>query len=186
MSAEMSAGLGAAGLTAGVLGSVVVGHVVALRLFRRWASRSAGADSALYAAIAGVGLVAVAVLVGQPAREAVPPQSRVAFHLSAAAFYLAGCITYLEVRSLLSRGYSLRILVDLAAQGGAARVDRLKAGYGDGMGIPGLLARRVRTLERLGLLRFEGERVGPLTPAGRVVAALTVGLRHLLRLDLVG
>src|SRR5579864_2795963 len=49
---------------------------------------------------------------------------------SAVFLYLSGAIVYLEMRSLLSRGYSLRILLDLASMGGQADVASLKTSYG--------------------------------------------------------
>lgn len=100
--------------------------------------------------------------------------------------YLAGCLGCLEVQSLLSRGYSLRILVDLLERGGDASVDSLKSEYGGGLGIRGLITKRLHTLASLRFLRFQGNQVGPLTPLGKVVAMTTSRLREFLRLEMVG
>lgn len=106
--------------------------------------------------------------------------------VGAVSLFLAGCIVYLELRSLLSRGYSLSILVDVLRQPEGTSLARLQDGYGDGVGLRGLLTRRIMTLSRLRLVRFDGRRVGPLTGPGVVCAALTSGMRKFLRLDLVG
>lgn len=100
--------------------------------------------------------------------------------------YLAGCLSCLEVQSLLSRGYSLRILVDLLERGGDASVDTLKSEYGSGLGIRGLIVKRVHTLVSLRFLHFQDNQVGPLTPLGKVVAMTTSRLREFLRLEMVG
>lgn len=100
--------------------------------------------------------------------------------------YLAGCLSCLEVQSLLSRGYSLRILIDLLERGGDASVDILKSEYGSGLGIRGLIVKRVHTLARLRFLHFQDNHVGPLTPLGKVMAMTTSRLREFLRLEMVG
>ncbi|MFQ6111109.1 MAG: hypothetical protein ACE5LX_03655 [Nitrospinota bacterium] len=106
--------------------------------------------------------------------------------VSAIFLYLAGSLVYVELRSLLSRGYSVRILVDLHTRGASASLGSLKSGYGGGVGVRGMLAKRVGTLAGLGLLRFRGNRVGPLTPLGKVCAVAGERMRQLLRLELVG
>lgn len=106
--------------------------------------------------------------------------------IGAVCLFLAGCVVYLELRSLLSRGYSLRILVDVLCHPEGTSLARLQDGYGNGVGLRGLLTRRIMTLSRLHLVRFDGQRVGPLTGLGVLCAILTAGMRQLLRLELVG
>jgi len=106
--------------------------------------------------------------------------------IGAVAFYLAACLLYMEARSILSRGYSLRILVDLDKLPGR-RADRktLKDNYG-GMGVTGLLAKRVRTLADFRMLVFAEHRVGPLTWAGWCMGYAGLILRKSLCLHDVG
>jgi len=106
--------------------------------------------------------------------------------IGAVFLYLAGCVGLMNVQSVLSRGYTLRILVDLLERGGRANVDSLKSGYGGGLGIGGLIAKRLHSLASLGLLHFQDNQVGPLTPLGKLLAEMTVRLRKLLRLEMVG
>lgn len=108
------------------------------------------------------------------------------FKVSAVLLYLAGCLIYLEIKSLVSRSCSLRILVDLLDAGGQVSVEKLKSNYGGGLGLRGLLTKRVCTMVDLGLLRLEGEQVGPLSRFGRAIALMSLRLRQLLRLELVG
>jgi hypothetical protein len=106
--------------------------------------------------------------------------------IGAVLLYLAGCLSYVEVHGLLSRGYSLRILVDLLERGDGASIDSLKAEYGGGLGVRGMVTKRLRTLADLRLLRLQDKQVGPLTPLGKIVAMTASRLRELLRLEIVG
>ena len=106
--------------------------------------------------------------------------------IGALAFYWAGCLVYIEVLSLLSRGISLRILLDLLKENGKVNLRGLKTAYGGGMGVRGILDKRLKTLVQFGLVRYEQDQVGPLTLSGRLFAAATSGMRRLLRLEKVG
>ena len=106
--------------------------------------------------------------------------------VGAVCLFAAGSITYLELRSLLSRGYSLRILLDLMDQEQGKTVERLRSEYGNGMGMTGLLLRRVQTLARLRLVHVDGHRVGPLTPLGKAMATTGFALRQVVRMEEVG
>lgn len=114
--------------------------------------------------------------------ERIPASLRV----GAVCLFLAGCLVYLELRSVLSRGYSLRILLDLAGTDQGDTLERLRSDYGNGVGVRGLLVRRLQTLGRLRLLHLDGRQVGPLTPLGRVVAVAGAALRGALRMEGVG
>jgi hypothetical protein len=100
--------------------------------------------------------------------------------------YLSGCVVYIELRSLLSRGYSIRILADLLDRGGSADAEILQLEYGGGLGVEGLLKKRIGTLARLGLFYFKDGRVGPLTLFGKVFGGLGSWVRNLLCLKTVG
>lgn len=157
-----------------VWGCAVALHIGYLRMTR--------AVSAVGSAV----VMALAVAGGSAAlwfRLAWAPAS---LRAGAVCLYLAGCLGYLELRSLFSRGYSLRILVDVFRRSEPARVEQLAVLYGDGRGLRGMLQRRLATLARLRLTAFDGLQAGPLTPMGRVVAAVTSGMRQALRLKLVG
>ena len=106
--------------------------------------------------------------------------------IGAVFLYIGGCIVYLELRSLLSRGYSLRILVDLLGHGEGLPLGTLQSGYGNGVGMRGMLRRRVATLARWHLVASAEEQVGPLTRVGVLCAVITSGMRWGLRMERVG
>lgn len=106
--------------------------------------------------------------------------------VGAVCLFLAGCIVYLELRSVLSRGYSLRILFDLMGRDQGQTLERLQSDYGNGVGMRGLLARRLETLAQLRLAHLDDRQIGPLTPLGRVVAVTGSALRRALRMEEVG
>ena len=106
--------------------------------------------------------------------------------VGAVCLFLAGCLVYLELRSLLSRGYSLRILLDLMDQEQGGLLERLRSEYGHGMGIEGLLLRRLRTLARMRLVHLHDRQIGPLTPLGKVLAVTGSALRRVVRMERVG
>ena len=103
--------------------------------------------------------------------------------IGAMCLYLAGCVAFIESLSLFSRGYSLRILIDLLGRQGQADLLDLKAGYGNGLGLDGMLAKRVTTLARFRLIRFNTGRKGFLTGPGRICAQAVASWRRLLKLD---
>jgi len=132
------------------------------------------------------GAIGVGVLWEATAQMSWPGDDLVSLRTGAVALYAAGWLVYVEVRSLLSRGYSLRILVDILVLGGGAGFEDLKSGYGEGMGVRGLLSKRIAGLARIGLIRRTADQIGPLTSVGRLVAHAGYGMRRLLRLDVVG
>jgi hypothetical protein len=107
-------------------------------------------------------------------------------HVAGVCLFLALSIVYIEARSLLSRGYSLRILADLSKAGGHASVAQLKSSYGDGKGLSGLIAKRLETLASFKLLLLERDQAGPLTALGKTLALIGLAWRKTLRLEHVG
>ncbi len=105
---------------------------------------------------------------------------------SSVLLYLSFCIVHAELTSLLSRGYSLRILYDLRTSGEGMTLQAAKEAYGGGVGVRGLLKKRLRTLHGLGLLSMENDTVGPLTALGSLAGRFGTGMRAALRLDNVG
>lgn len=152
-------------------------HLGGLALFR-------GGEPALLGVMAGAGSLLLWRWMGslEISGEMLPPFLKSA----AVGLYWAGCIGYVEILSLLSRGISFRVLIDLMEMNGAGEVEELKLCYGEGMGLKGLLQKRLDSLRRAGLVRCEGNRVGPLTPWGRLFSAATFRMRGLLRLEEVG
>ncbi|MBI4354254.1 MAG: hypothetical protein HY595_03355 [Candidatus Omnitrophica bacterium] len=153
-------------------------HIAALRCLKAIRHPNAPAVSAaILAVMIGAGLAGL--LIGMSTMPLV-------LQVGSIGFYLTGVIVYVEVRSLLSRGYSLRILVDALDQPEGVSVSRLQDGYSNGMGMRGLLTRRLTGLAQWHLVQFDGRRVGPLTALGVCCATMMVGMRKFLRLEVVG
>jgi len=156
----------------GLIGLVLL-HIGYLRLTRAHPS-PAGSAWTLAVLMTAAPIVVWTVLGGS-----VP----LVLRIGAAALLLAGCVVYVELRSLLSRGYSLRILLDVSSAPEGTNVERLRSGYGNGFGLRGMLTRRLETLARCGVVRVEGARIGPLTSLGVVCARVTSRVRHALRME---
>jgi hypothetical protein len=106
--------------------------------------------------------------------------------LSAIFLYATLGLFYIWCKSIFSRGYSIRILLDLKEAGGKSTLEQLKDNYGGGVGMKGMLTKRLRFVSTLNLAHVSGTHYGPLTSLGRFLAVLCRNLRALLRLELVG
>lgn len=97
-----------------------------------------------------------------------------------AALFAGG---WLQLYNLADRGFSLRILIDVA-EAPAARLtgEQIAAGYGGGRGAAWMREKRIEGLVETGLARWDGGRLH-VTPKGRGVARLFGRLRALLRID---
>lgn len=98
-------------------------------------------------------------------------------------FLSAGQLFYWDVRSLLSRGYSARILVDLYDAGGQVSSTNLKNHYAGGKGISGLLDKRMSQLRSAMLLKHSSSK---LTWFGSGLARLGRTWRRLWAFQEVG
>lgn len=113
-------------------------------------------------------------------------QSPLLMRIATVSLYLAGCLTVMETFSLLSRGISLRVLLDLLDSDGVGKADALGQTYGDGMGLSGLLSKRLDSMVGLGLVRRRESLVGPLSARGLVLGKLAKLVRDALKLGEVG
>lgn len=102
------------------------------------------------------------------------------------AFYFTGCLIVMESLSLLSRGISLRVLIDLLERADPVEASQLETAYGGGMGLKGLLHKRLGSMVTLGLVTRRGDEVGPLSARGRWLGVLTAKVRDGLKLGEVG
>ncbi len=101
------------------------------------------------------------------------------------ALYIASFGVYLEAKSIFSRGYSIRILVDLLERGRPQTLSQLKENY-SGKGVRWMLDKRIQALKFFWIVRYDDGMVGPPTVLGRLIATLGDGTRRLLRLEEVG
>ena len=101
------------------------------------------------------------------------------------ALYLASAMVYLEAKSIFSRGYSIRILVDLLEREHPQTLNQLKDNY-SGKGLRWMLDKRIQALKFVWILRYDKDVVGPPTVLGRLIAKVGDGSRRLLKLEQVG
>jgi len=89
----------------------------------------------------------------------------------------------LQLYNLADRGFSLRVLIDLAERdGGSGTAEAMAAGYSAGQGIRWMYDKRMKGLTEGGFIeRKDG--VVSLTPKGRFVAIVFDRIRGFLRLD---
>lgn len=104
----------------------------------------------------------------------------------AVSLFIAGLLVYMQCKSIFSRGYSIRILLDLYSLGKPSSMEKLKNNYGQGQGVKGLLLKRFQSMASIGLLKIEGESLGPLSTLGRFCGMAGLMSRKLLGLENVG
>ncbi|MBT3468952.1 MAG: hypothetical protein HN467_06475 [Opitutae bacterium] len=79
---------------------------------------------------------------------------------STVAFFSLG---YAEVFSMICRGFSLRILIDIFLNGPFS-MDQVVSNYGEGRGVDWMMEKRISGIESIGLVKWEK---GNLTIASR-------------------
>jgi hypothetical protein len=119
---------------------------------------------------------------------ALPPalveHERLAEALFGLSVHLALCFGgILQIYNLAERGFSLRVLIEIAtAPGGALDAKEIAARYGGGQGLGWMLEKRIRDMVGQGLIRPEGDGYRA-TAHGTRSARVLGGLRRFLRLD---
>lgn len=89
----------------------------------------------------------------------------------------------LQLYNISERGFSLRVLIEIAeASGGALTAKEIATRYSGGQGVGWMLEKRIRDMVAQGLIRLEDHAYVATAHATRSARVL-VGLRRLLRLD---
>lgn len=161
-----------------VIFGVIVLHVA-------WITVLAGAQPGAAPVWAGAWLAALVAVGLMLVWRLMPSGATIALKAGAISLYLAAALVYMELRSVLSRGYSLRILLDLLDRG-EMPVSQMPATYSNGLGVRGMLERRARTLALLRCVRAADHQIGPLTRLGRWCAKAGVQARRFLKMETVG
>jgi hypothetical protein len=93
-------------------------------------------------------------------------------------------LSYMEVFSMLCRGFSLSILVHLSERPGDS-LNSVVQNYG-GVGAAGLMEKRLSGLERLGFIARDAASLRLKSAAGRIIAAWTYVYKRVLRMGMGG
>lgn len=110
---------------------------------------------------------------------------------SAGALIAGGCLIgflslgYMQVFSLTVRGFSLRIMGDMAEHG-PRTFEEIIRGYSGGRGLDWMFEKRVAALESVGVMRREGEYMVLQAPLGLWAARLGVWTKRFLNMGAGG
>ena len=102
--------------------------------------------------------------------------------------YLAGIsliiffsLGYMEFFSMICRGFSLRIMTDIYLNKSITK-ESLITNYADGKGLDWMLTKRLRSIQKLGLINIDGKNLCLVYPKGYFCAYVTIILKKLLNL----
>jgi len=116
----------------------------------------------------------------------------VALDLTSAGALIAGAcligflsLAYMQMFSLTVRGFSLRIMGDIAEHGPRSFVEIIQ-GYSGGRGLDWMFEKRVAALESLGILRRDGEYMILQGLLGLWAARLGIWTKRLLKMGAGG
>jgi hypothetical protein len=168
-------------------GAAVLTSLIAVALFpavlavvaRLPAVRDRNALQFLVSSVIVMGLWLIALLLpGVPASTAAD--------LATSLMILAGALlVYLEAWALLSRGYTLGLLLTLFRGKRAMTDAQLAASYRDGQGVGWIMRHRLGGLMSTGLVRRQGDRI-VLTSTGAIIAMLYRAAIAVLGLKVTG
>jgi len=91
------------------------------------------------------------------------------------------CLGYMEAFSMLCRGFSLRLAMDVEANGGMT-FEHIKSGYAEGKGIDWLYEQRLQDIEQMGLVHYDGESVELAGGRGYWIGWIGIYAKRLLKL----
>jgi len=100
-----------------------------------------------------------------------------------AFMYAAGfwCLGYMEAFSMVCRGFSLRIMVDLYLRE-QMTFSEILAGYGDGLGVDWMLKKRIESMQKARLVELEGQVLVVKSPLGTLAGKLGNLVKKILKM----
>lgn len=147
-------------------------HIAFLRLCRK-------AGGSLVLVLAFSGYAALWFLVGECLHRGAWPNAGEL--LAGCSFMLAALVAYVEFFSVVCRSFSLRILVDIRANG-ALSPDEIHRNYAGGRGLDWLLEKRINGLVSLGLIRRHGDILEIAPVWGRIAGQLGLAAKLVLKI----
>jgi hypothetical protein len=101
---------------------------------------------------------------------------------SLAIFY---CLGYMEAFSMICRGFSLRIMVDIRASN-SLTLEEIDREYGDGRGTEWLLNKRLADLQEIGLIDVKNGNLEIKRPLGLLIGRMGLLMKAVLNMGLGG
>jgi len=98
--------------------------------------------------------------------------------LAAAGFW---CLGYMEAFSMVCRGFSLRIMVDLYLRE-QMTFSEILTGYGDGLGVDWMLKKRIESMQKARLVELEGQVLVVKSPLGTLAGKLGNLVKKILKM----
>ena len=108
--------------------------------------------------------------------------SKIVAGLSTVAFFGLG---YAEVFSMVCRGFSLRILIDIFLNG-PFTMNQVVSNYGEGRGVDWMIKKRISGIESMGLVKWEDSRLTIASSRARLLGRLGLWFKGILKLGLGG
>ena len=102
--------------------------------------------------------------------------------LSTVAFFSLG---YAEAFSMVCRGFSLRILIDIFLNG-PFTMDQVVSNYGEGRGVDWMMKKRITGIESMGLVKWEEGRLTIASSRALLLGKLGLCFKRILKLGLGG
>ena len=92
---------------------------------------------------------------------------------------------YGEVFSMVCRGFSLRILIDILING-PFTMDQVVSNYGEGKGVDWMIKKRIASIESLGLVKWENEELTLVSPSALFLGKFGLWFKQTLKIGLGG
>jgi len=95
------------------------------------------------------------------------------------------CLGYMEAFSMICRGFSLHIMIDIYANG-SLNMEEIKRKYGAGKGVEWLFDKRLANLQELHLVGVAGGMVEVRKPFGVLIGAAGLLMKRILKMGAGG
>lgn len=91
------------------------------------------------------------------------------------------CLGYMEVFSMICRGFSLRIMTDIYMNG-SLNTDEIINKYGDGRGMDWMLKKRITSIEQLKLVSSDERYIELASPFGSWIGRCGINFKKILKM----
>lgn len=101
------------------------------------------------------------------------------------AIIVASCLIYMEIFSMICRGFSLRIVIDILKKG-QLDLDEVLTGYADGKGVDWIIEKRLQGLHDIGFIEMDQEKITLKSKTALFLGHIFVQYKKLFKIGLGG